>query len=219
MAEYSPPTAAAVGLVGQWQSGQVERLAHGRPLSQVEFAGLGRQGRPVFRHRPRARRQRKGALAAAGPGRPGGDASPPVRSATPAPTRAGYGFGVPEATERDEVMSLRINPGGLLRLSWAPGLRIDADLAQQAMDAVNAMCAGQERPLMVDMTATAALSRGARQVFARRSAASRIALVGRSAVDRVSANFALGVSAVPVPTRFFTSAEAATTWLLDVDRR
>ncbi len=115
-------------------------------------------------------------------------------------------------------MALRIDPAGFLRLSWVLGARIDEDLAEQAMAAVNARCAGQRRPLMVDMTATAALTRGARQVFARRCDASRIALVGRSAVDRVIANFALGVSAVPVPTRFFTSAAAATTWLLDDDR-
>jgi len=65
----------------------------------------------------------------------------------------------------------------------------------------------------VSMTGTAELSRDARVVFTRRCSASRIALVGRSAVDRVIANFALGVSSVPVPTRFFTSEPAAVGWL------
>ena len=52
-------------------------------------------------------------------------------------------------------------------------------------------------------------------MFTRPCSASRIALLGASAVDRVIANFALGVSSVPVPTKFFTSADAALAWLAD----
>ena len=70
---------------------------------------------------------------------------------------------------------------------------------------------------MVDMSGTATLSRDARKVFTRRCSASRIALLGRSSVDRVIANFALGVNTTPVPTKFFTSTDAATTWLVDDD--
>jgi phosphoglucomutase len=72
--------------------------------------------------------------------------------------------------------------------------------------------------MLVDMTATGELTRAARVVFAQKSAASAIALLGKSAVDRVIANFALGVSPVPVPTRFFTSESVALTWLREVSR-
>ncbi len=65
------------------------------------------------------------------------------------------------------------------------------------------------------MATTAAVSRGARAVFGRPCQASRIALLGASPVDRVIANFILGVSALPCPTRFFTSATEATCWLLE----
>ncbi len=95
------------------------------------------------------------------------------------------------------------------------GLQIGKELARDAMRAVDELNDGRERPLFVDMTGTAVLTRDARQTFAVRCSASRIALVGRSAVDRVIANFALGVSSVPVPTNFFTSESAAMDWLRD----
>ena len=106
-----------------------------------------------------------------------------------------------------------------MHLTWAEGLRITGALAREAMDMVDELNGELERPLLVDMTGTATLTRDARMVFTQKCSASIIALVGRSAVDRVIANFALGVSAPPAPTRFFTSETAATAWLLhdDVD--
>lgn len=119
------------------------------------------------------------------------------------------------SAEGDRLISVRVDPLGFVRLSWEPGLRITGPLAAEAMRRVDEINAGRERPLLVDMTATAELTRAARMTFAQKCSASRIALVGRSAVDRVIANFALGVSAVPVPTRFFTSLTAALAWLSD----
>ncbi|HEY0814945.1 MAG TPA: hypothetical protein VGE11_16860, partial [Pseudonocardia sp.] len=114
-------------------------------------------------------------------------------------------------------LSVRVDPTDVVRLSWTAGLRIDAHLATEAMMAVDELNGDVERPLLVEMTGTAVLTREARQVFARKCSASRIALLGRSAVDRVIANFALGVSYVPVPTRFFTSEPLALAWLRDGD--
>jgi hypothetical protein len=112
-------------------------------------------------------------------------------------------------------MAVHVDPLGIVRLRWERGLRITGELARAAMALVDATNAGRERPLLVDMTGTAALTREARMTFGRRCSASRIALLGRSPVDRVIANFALGVSAVPVPTKFFTSEALATAWLTD----
>lgn len=113
-------------------------------------------------------------------------------------------------------MTVSLDPEGLVRLCWAPGVKISGELAREAVEAVGRVCGGQRRPMLVDMTATGELTRAARVVFAQESAASAIALLGRSAVDRVIANFALGVSPVPVPTRFFTSESVAMAWLRDV---
>lgn len=119
------------------------------------------------------------------------------------------------SADRDTGITLSVDDHDVVRLAWAPGLQIDADLAGTAMRAVDELNGDNRRPLYVDMTGTALLTRDARRVFAARCSASRIALVGRSAVDRVIANFALGVSSVPVPTRFFTSEPAAMDWLGD----
>ncbi|WP_379624461.1 hypothetical protein [Pseudonocardia sp. GCM10023141] len=112
-------------------------------------------------------------------------------------------------------MTVHVDPTGIVRLEWARGLRITGELARAAMELVDETNTGRQRPLLVDMTGTAALTREARTTFSRRCSASRIALLGRSPVDRVIANFALGVSAVPVPTRFFTSEALATAWLIN----
>jgi hypothetical protein len=116
----------------------------------------------------------------------------------------------------DVPMKVSLDLDGFVRLWWAPGVKITGELAHEAVAAVNRICAGGRRPMLVDMTATGELTRDARVVFAQRSSASAIALLGRSAVDRVIANFALGVSPVPVATRFFTSESVALAWLRDV---
>lgn len=116
-------------------------------------------------------------------------------------------------------MTLRIDAAGFIRLSWVPGLQISAALARAAMAGVDELNGELGLPLLVDMTGTAQLTRDGRLVFTEKCSASAIALLGRSAVDRVMANFALGVSSTPVPTRFFTSESAATAWLRASEHR
>ena len=101
----------------------------------------------------------------------------------------------------------------LVRLTWAPGVEITEPAAQTAMAEVNRLCGSTRRPMLVDMTGTASVTRAARNVFTVPCAVDRIALLGKSPVDRVIANFVLGVSKLPTPTRFFNSETAATAWL------
>lgn len=115
--------------------------------------------------------------------------------------------------DHDKVVLVRLDGTGFVRLSWCSGLRIDGGLAHRAMALVDELNGPLGRPLLVDMTGTAQLTRDARMAFGQRCSASRIALLGRSEVDRVIANFALGVTRVPVPTRFFTSEARALSWL------
>ncbi len=101
----------------------------------------------------------------------------------------------------------------IIRLKWTEGVTITEDDARAAAVLVNQISPDRRRPMMVDMTLTAAVTRAARTVFLEPGAASRIALVGGSPVDRVIANFVLGVSNMPCPTHFFSSAAAALDWL------
>ena len=109
--------------------------------------------------------------------------------------------------------SLVIDDEGIVRLQWPAGVRITGASARAAFDAVNRLCGSVRRPMLVDMATTTSVAREARAVFGEPSAASRIALLGRSPVDRVIANFTLGVSRVPCPTRFFTDRNQAMAFL------
>jgi len=118
---------------------------------------------------------------------------------------------IPPVESRYE--SLTIDDEGFIRLLWPVGAKITGPSAQEAFDEVNRISADTRRPMLVDMATTKSVAREARAVFGRPSAASRIALLGKSPVDRVIANFTLGVSEVPCPTRFFTDREKAMAFL------
>jgi len=117
------------------------------------------------------------------------------------------------AAANDEYESLTIDEEGFLILVWPRGVTITGPSARHALDAVNRICEGTRRPMLVDMATTDSVNREARTVFGEPCAASRIALLGRSPVDRVIANFSLGVSRVPCPTKFFTDRAKAMAFL------
>jgi hypothetical protein len=108
---------------------------------------------------------------------------------------------------------LALGADGVVRLTWPRDAVITGPDAERAMLRVNELCGDDRYPMLVDMATTADVTRAARAVFGRPCQASRIALLGASPVDRVLANFFLGINTVPCPTKFFTSEPAALTWL------
>lgn len=114
-----------------------------------------------------------------------------------------------------EFESLFIDDEGLLILVWPHGATITGPAARHAMDEVNRICGGTRRPMLVDMATTKSVAREARAVFGEKCAASRIAMLGHSPVDRVIANFALGRISPrpPCPTKFFTDRDQAFAFL------
>ena len=116
-----------------------------------------------------------------------------------------------------DQFGLHMEATGIVRLRWIPGLRITGSLAAEAMAAVDQLNAGCSRPLLVEMHGTETPTREARRRFSERCSATRIALLGASAVDRVRASLAPepGRVGYPVPTRFFTSETTAVEWLLE----
>lgn len=116
----------------------------------------------------------------------------------------------------DPLFALQVDDGVVV-LRWTPGVVITGERAIDAQAAVNRLNGEQARPLLVDMTGTDTLTREGREAFRREVKVSRIALVGRSAVDRVIANFGLRVSSLSFPARYFTSVPAALAWLREQD--
>jgi hypothetical protein len=107
-----------------------------------------------------------------------------------------------------------LEDGRYIHLVWNRSVRIEEVDAHAAMASVNVVADGREFPMLVDMATTESVSRQARAVFSIPCAASRIALLGSSPVDRVLANFFLSLHVPPCPTRFFTSRDEAMAWLL-----
>lgn len=117
------------------------------------------------------------------------------------------------STGRNTLFNLELDADGLLRLTWPRDASITEADAEAAMAEVNTLCGESRHPMIVDMATTSDVSRGARAVFGRPCQASRIALLGASPVDRVIANFFLGLNKLPCPTKFFTSEAEALSWL------
>ncbi|MET3172818.1 UNVERIFIED_ORG: hypothetical protein ABIB52_000646 [Arthrobacter sp. UYCu721] len=110
--------------------------------------------------------------------------------------------------------TVELRAGKVIHLAWMNNVRIEAANVHAAMAAVNKVGNGSEYPMLVDMATTDSVSRQARSVFSNPCAASRIALLGSSPVDRVLANWTLAVQNLPCPTRFFNSRTEAMKWLL-----
>ena len=109
--------------------------------------------------------------------------------------------------------TVEVRSDGVIHLIWEPKVRIEQQDAAAAMAAVNDIAGDATYPMLVDMATTESVTRAARSVFSIPCAAHRIALLGASPVDRILANFFLGVHVPPGPTRFFTSRTESMMWL------
>lgn len=111
--------------------------------------------------------------------------------------------------------TVELDAEGVLHLVWKPGTVLEADDVHAAMAKVNEVADGGEYPMLIDIANTQAVTRQAKSVFSVKCAASRIALLGSSPVNRVIANFAMARRTLPCPTRFFASRDEALYWLLE----
>ena len=188
--------------------------------------------RACCRARPRPghrRAARRGPPHARGPRPPvsrrpdGANASPAPRDGTPErvvgsscsrPFRALSRIMTPAMPPGDDY-SLCIDPVGVIHLRWTEGLYIDEQIARSAIRSVDELNGLEHRPLQVRIIGTAGITRQARIAFSEPCSVSRVALLGRSPVEGVMANFILRVKAPAVPTRYFTSEVEARRWLLD----
>lgn len=100
--------------------------------------------------------------------------------------------------------------------SWDVGTTVTAPLAREALDAQVRLLAGRRWPVLVRMAGMRSMDRDARAVFTQGPAevTSRVAMLAQSPVQRVIANFFLGLSRnLHVPTRMFDDEQDARAWL------
>lgn len=103
--------------------------------------------------------------------------------------------------------------GGIVYLRWVPGVAVTVGDVGAVMTEVSGLCLGRRRPMLVDMHWMEGLGYKARDAFAGAWPVSRVAVVGTSPVDQVILIFYLARHRPACPTRFFTSASDAMTWL------
>ncbi|MET4622828.1 3-phosphoglycerate kinase [Arthrobacter sp. 2762] len=108
---------------------------------------------------------------------------------------------------------VQLREDGVIHLIWQHECVLEAADIKAAMATINELCAGDSHPMLVDMAHLDTVSHDARAAFSLPCAASRIALVGATPVDRVIATFRAEDS-YPCPTRFFTDRTQALNWLL-----
>ncbi len=99
------------------------------------------------------------------------------------------------------------------RVEWLPGSRGDLATVKAVTAAILRLARGPV-PLLVDIRHMAAFEREARaHLLDDYGGASRVALLAGSAVNRMVANFFIGMKRLPVPIRMFTDRTEAITWL------
>jgi hypothetical protein len=104
--------------------------------------------------------------------------------------------------------------------SWAPGTVVTADRAAAALAVQVELLDGRCWPVLVRMKGMRGMDRDARLVFTQgpSESTSRVAMLAQSPVQRVIANFFLGLSRnLRVPTRMFTDETQARAWLASGD--
>ncbi|GGI03206.1 STAS/SEC14 domain-containing protein [Arthrobacter liuii] len=111
------------------------------------------------------------------------------------------------------MCELYVDEVGIAQLKWHSDVTVGTQDAELAVRVVDEVCGAVERPLLVDMTCTRGVSRGARDVFGRSCQASKAALLVTSPVVEVIANFVLAMNKSDRPRRFFTSRDEAMKWL------
>ena len=104
-------------------------------------------------------------------------------------------------------------PEGHIFLVLPPGEVVSGSMAAAAAAEVERLAADRRLPMLLVLTGVEAVTKGARSVFSAAESMDAVAVLGVSPVDRVIANFLLGGSVQPCPTRYFSTEAAALSWL------
>jgi hypothetical protein len=104
---------------------------------------------------------------------------------------------------------------GIVQEVDAPGSEQRVEDARENIDANRVAARGSRRPLLVDMSRVKSISREARAYYAAEAprVVCAVGLVVGSPLSKMIGNFFLGLNRPAIPTRLFSSTEAAASWL------
>ncbi len=125
--------------------------------------------------------------------------------------------GLGGVVEAEVGPSFDLEPGGILVIRFPDGYRLDEAETRRAVARHVELAAGGQWPTLVDIRGLSAMSPAARYHVAGPEVAAvvtRLALLLRSPVSRMIANFFLRVGGPSYPVRFFEDEAAARAWLM-----
>jgi hypothetical protein len=105
---------------------------------------------------------------------------------------------------------------GILRAITKPGANVTLADAEEVIVEISRLAAGVRRPIMINLSATRAITRDARKYLSGPEPAKvecAVALVVTSPLDRAIGNFFLGLNKSQIPTQLFSSEASALAWL------
>lgn len=102
----------------------------------------------------------------------------------------------------------------IVREVWSPNTTITLQDAQETVEAVGRLSQGRVLPLLVDTRNVTSIQREARECYAKNTVSCAVALVVKSALNKIIANFFLGLNRTMFfPTRVFNDEAEALNWL------
>ncbi len=103
---------------------------------------------------------------------------------------------------------------GVVREVWSPATTITLEDAQKTIEGVARLSRGRLLPLLVDTRNVNSVEREARECYAKNTESCAVALVVKSALNRIIANFFLGLNRTMFfPARVFNDETEALNWL------
>jgi hypothetical protein len=112
--------------------------------------------------------------------------------------------------------TLALGPDGICRMEYRPKVEVTIEDAREVIAKFKEICEGKRLPAFIDSKKLKSISRDARHYFASDEVAacvSALAIIVGTPVSKVFGNCFLAVKNRKVPTRLFTSDDAALAWL------
>jgi hypothetical protein len=124
---------------------------------------------------------------------------------------------VPPGATESEASYFWLDEDGILCILNKPRDLHDTEDALQNVIITQDFTKDSSRLLLIDMTNIRSMSRGAREAYAQEGSRGRVkavALVTKSMVSRIVANFFIGFNRPGAPTKLFNDNLAAKKWLI-----
>lgn len=126
-------------------------------------------------------------------------------------------FNIPDNAIESSASYFWYDKDGIINIFNKPSPKHSYEDAVENILVLDRVSDGTTYPLLIDMTSIHQMDRKAREVYAKAGAANKVnavALVTKSRISSILANFFIGFNKPDVPTKLFNDHDEAKKWLL-----